>query len=246
MSTEGTDKQPDTISLRIDPSVLTFKGFLAIEEAFLDLLRAVSDEASAQLDKPGGEWIIETVREGSITLVTRHSTAPENAQYVSAGLKKLEEADGERPALFTDEALEATRTLFDRLESQAEDASISHEAFKTFVNRELADNARAALGPEQLEIGAVEGRLEGINIHERKRFTVYDSLTDRRIVCNFGSRIPLSEITDAIDKRVAVTGELRYRQGGDLLSVRAETLKVFRPDSHLPSAADASAAFWGS
>jgi hypothetical protein len=91
--------------------------------------------------------------------------------------------------------------------------------------------------PGLTSIGTVEGYLEGLNIHGASRyFSVYDDLTGERIQCHFPHRIKPDDIGLAIDKRVAVQGEIRYRETGEIVSVNAFSLDVFPSEDKLSTA----------
>ena len=88
-------------------------------------------------------------------------------------------------------------------------------------------------------MGTVEGTLEVFNVHgARRQFVIYDELTGQRIECHFGHRIALDQITAGAERRVAVTGEIRSRESGEIVSVIATDIEVFPPDDELPNAAD--------
>ena len=86
--------------------------------------------------------------------------------------------------------------------------------------------------------GSVEGKLEGLNVHEHKIFYVWEALTGRRVQCNFADRIPLDDVLAAVTKRVAARGIVRRRRTGELVSVQAEELRVFPAEDELPRLGD--------
>ncbi len=79
------------------------------------------------------------------------------------------------------------------------------------------------------ESGSIEGRLEGMTC-----FRVYDALTGQGIRCDFGTRIALDNIKNAIGKRVAIYGVISYAYDGNPTECKAEELTVFPADSDLP------------
>jgi len=64
---------------------------------------------------------------------------------------------------------------------------------------------------------------------------VYDALTGERIRCDFAHRIEVSDIGAAAERRVAVHGEIEYRQSGEIVRVIATMLDVFPEEEDLPS-----------
>lgn len=95
-------------------------------------------------------------------------------------------------------------------------------------------------GASYRSYGSIDGHIEGINLHDRKRFWVYDALTGRRVTCEFGDRIEIERIADALAKkrRVEVYGTVSYRTDDQIASMLADTLYVFPDASTLPTADD--------
>ena len=85
------------------------------------------------------------------------------------------------------------------------------------------------------EYGSVEGRLEGLITHGKRRFFIWESLTNRQVECQFADRIPLQDILAAYERRVAARGLIHRRRTGEKLSVDVEDFRVFRPEAELPS-----------
>ncbi|HXG26991.1 MAG TPA: hypothetical protein VNL94_09120 [Candidatus Binatia bacterium] len=99
-------------------------------------------------------------------------------------------------------------------------------------------NVTEVLGRTITAIGTLEGTLETITVRGRRSFYVYDPLTHAKIDCDFGRRLDASTVAAATERRVAVSGELRYREDGSLIRVRANTIFVFPRQEALPKAAD--------
>jgi len=91
------------------------------------------------------------------------------------------------------------------------------------------------IGPRLERFGTVEGRLEGLLAHRRRVFYIWESLTNRRVECVFGDRIPLDEVLAAFGRRVSARGLIRTRRTGEKLSVEARELYVFPPEEELPT-----------
>lgn len=92
------------------------------------------------------------------------------------------------------------------------------------------------LTPEVESIGTVEGSLEGLIIHGKRRFLIFDPLTGHRVTCYFTERVEWETVLKAFGKRVAVSGFLRSRRSGEKVSISATRLYEFPPDDELPRA----------
>ena len=57
------------------------------------------------------------------------------------------------------------------------------------LSARLIGHVEAVLAPEIQSIGTVEGKLEGLIIHGKRRFLVYDPITERQVSCYFTPRV---------------------------------------------------------
>ena len=100
----------------------------------------------------------------------------------------------------------------------------------------LDEIVEAVLTPAFRTIGTIEGELEGLIIHGRKRFLLYDRMAGRQVVFYFGDAVSWEEIRDLFGKRMAVTGEIRSRRSGERASIDVSSYYVFPREEDLPSA----------
>ena len=80
-------------------------------------------------------------------------------------------------------------------------------------------------------VGAIEGRMDAVNIHGRHRFTIYDAVTGTGTVCHFRHEM-LNDVIQAIGKKVLVAGKLRRDFDGKPRDIReiTEFRQLGRPD----------------
>lgn len=220
---------------------------LRAQSTFLDLLREVSRAVAATVDDPV-TWIVQRVSESSIDYallpVSISVTKPvppgklhEMTEAVPEGFATLGER-AERPRYFTDRALELTHTLATVFPPDKAPSTRNGTA-EAAITKQAGTHARHILDqPYISDMGTVEGKLEVLNLHGKRQFVIFDELTGQRIECHFGHRIALDQITAGAERRVAVTGEIRSRESGEILSVIATEIEVFPPDDELPNAAD--------
>ena len=106
------------------------------------------------------------------------------------------------------------------------------------LSSDVFAHVEAVLTPAFRTIGTIEGELEGLIIHGRKRFLLCDRLTGRRVTCYFSDEISWEEIKDLFGKRMAVTGEIHSRRSGERASINVSSYYVFPREEDLPSPED--------
>jgi hypothetical protein len=154
------------------------------------------------------------------------------AGLIVEGLAQLER-QAERPAHFSDKALEQARSLANLVSEQLPSIIVRNSEHEALLTKHVVANVDAILGAGRVSYGTVEGHLDALNIHERPSFAVYDARTGRRVECHFGEQVTLDDVLRAVGKRVAVRGLMRVRP--DRITVDAHSLRVFPSEDDLPS-----------
>ena len=157
----------------------------------------------------------------------------------------LVEAESTRPAEFNDDALTHLRNIADATGNGVRRVQLETPVARIVptITRQTSAHVERIL-PYGYSLGTVEGRLEALNIHGQPRFTVYDAVTNRAERCYFRDD-RLSEVTQAIGRKVIVTGQLRRDPEGRPQQVRP--VDVFRviDDAPVSPRADVAGLFKG-
>ncbi len=103
------------------------------------------------------------------------------------------------------------------------------------LTAKLIRHVEAVLTPDITSIGTVEGYLEGLIIHGKRRFLIYDTLTGHQVTCYFGERVNWHQVYEAFGKRVAATGFIESRATGERVRLTVSRLHVFNDENVLPS-----------
>lgn len=183
-------------------------------------------------------WIVSAARTKSLELKVEGrlidmrespATVRTTVKRVVSGIKAIS-ARAKRPAYFSDLALEETRAL-------ANLASVSLKNGKAPIplNERVAQHVDKLIAPRLTSVGTVVGRLEGLTIHGRRVFVVYEQLTGQRIECSFGPQF-LEEALRGFGKRVSVYGRVKSRLTGEKVAIDVEDFEIFPPESELPTA----------
>ncbi|TCU75148.1 hypothetical protein EDE08_103368 [Bradyrhizobium sp. R2.2-H] len=103
------------------------------------------------------------------------------------------------------------------------------------ITEKIARKVDDALAVDEECEGAIEGKLEQINLHHGANvFYVYPDVGPRKLTCHFPSRL-YDEAVSAVGKRVEVFGTLRYRAGADFPhQVAVAAIDAFPLEADLP------------
>jgi len=213
-------------------------------EAWTTLLREVGREVTGVGGRDAIRYVITEAKGGSFSLAVapqaakkevRAAVVPRIAATVTSGLRALERSP-KRPKHFNDAALESLRNLAHLTGPETPSVKVSNGSGSAVaLSNRMVEHVDAVLEPEFESIGTVEGQLEGLIIHGKRRFLVYDPLTGRQVTCYFTSRVQWEAVLKAFGKRVAVTGAIRSRSSGDRVSIVASRLFVFPAEDDLPA-----------
>jgi hypothetical protein len=226
---------------------VTLKRLGNAVDAWTDFLREVGRDVAGMTGRDAVRYVITEAKSGSFTLSVRPQAARKNvpaavipriAQTVTSGIRTLERG-AHRPKHFSDLALLKLRDLALLADPETPTVKIGNGAGDGIaLSSRLLANVEAVLAPELTSIGTVEGKLEGLIIHGKNRFLIFDPLTGRQVICYFGGRVEWEAVLKAFGKRVAATGFIHSRRAGEKVSIQVNRLHVFQPDEELPSSGD--------
>lgn len=99
----------------------------------------------------------------------------------------------------------------------------------------IASKVDIALAVDEECEGAIEGRLEQINLHDGANvFYIYPEIGARKVTCHFPSKL-YEDAVSAVGRRVEVFGTLHYRSGATFPHQVAVTqIEAFPPSEELP------------
>ncbi len=237
-------KEPDkSVELCLD-GVFSPKEFADSVRAFVGLISEVSEAVSPETG--ASDWTI-SVEEGSMIIrVTPDprkessiQTALKATSVISNGFAQLESdisRDVHWANPFDDKALKYVIEIADlAVKEQGKMVSINSNGNLVPLSPRIAKNARQLLEPQKPHsaIGNVEGELSTLTDRRGFKMVVYRSLDGLAVDCLTDDPHLVSDAIAAFSKRVSVHGTVRYNSKGLPTSVKAEQIKVFRPDSEL-------------
>jgi hypothetical protein len=235
---------PNELQLKLDAHEVSLAQLVSASSIFAALLREVSREYAGS--ERAVKWTVD-VRSGSVTLpIKGRSTSdrlsdeavPEIVTAVVGGLQTLNEQPV-RPRFFNDQALREAKALANLVNEDLPRIAVMNGEMGTDATRQLMTHVDQVIGEGRESIGAIEGKLQALNIHEKPpRFAIFDLLTDERVECYFGTDVDLEEVLRGVGRRVAVSGIIKTRATGERFSIDVRSLRVFPPESELPTPDD--------
>lgn len=220
-----------TIGLRFDRVDVPARVFLQAARALFQLVRTF-ERSRRRETKIAWSVARPELRVAAVAFEARDPEHREHAEAtigeVLSYLRQLEEAakyilvvDG--CALRRAWTLSAAAgTAGGRIEVWAGDASGEREVF---VTARSAEHAEHLARPPGKEIGSVEGQMEGLTVHGRTAFFIYDALTGARVECRC-DRETLNRAAAHLGKRMIATGEMRYGKDGNVAKVLVDSFRL--------------------
>jgi hypothetical protein len=232
-----------SVHLHLDGQV-TLRRLGEALDAWTDLLREVATNVAGATGRDAVRFVVTEAKAGSFDLAARPQPGkqdvppaimPRIAKALTTGLRTLERS-ATRPKHFNDTALLKLRDLGKLTGPETPIIKLGNGAEPIPLSTRLIANIEAVLAPEVMSIGTVEGKLEGLIIHGKNRFLVFDPLTGHHVTCYFAERVRYADVLQAFGKRVAVSGWIRSRRSGEKVDIQVSHLHVMPPDQELPSA----------
>ena len=232
------------VGFNLSGEAVPVRTFIAVAERLADLLKEVEVAVAGQ---QGLEWLISDLRTGSANLaivpVAQTHTSADGADLIIAavmeGLAEVEAA-AQRPSHFTNEALRYAKSLANAANGDGNRLSIfgggQAEHRQVAISQRLAAHVDEIIGPASVALGSLEGRLEALTVHDAIAFSIYDSITNRRIMCRC-NRETLDLAMKHFEKRVSVSGEIRFNARGEATSMKVDEVRPLRTGP-LPQAKD--------
>jgi hypothetical protein len=228
--------------------VMTFPAVLAALQRGYDVLVAVQRQVLGERARDV-RWSLTDLRSGSAATRLRAAGTSQVADHdlervvdaFSDGTAALLRGAEVSPPFFDTGALTAYRELLRELrQSRVGDlvASTPGRENRT-VAVAVAEDAFAPvlrqLDERSTVLSSVIGRIEAINLHEKREVTLWSDLDDARVRVSFPERL-YPEVHAALRHRVEAIGEVTEDADGRPLSVKLHSLEVLpSPGDDLPT-----------
>ena len=191
------------------------------------------ERSSAENHRTSSDWRIVGASANSPVLLTLANYAAQaggqgRALFMS-GLQQLEsEIAIEAPPFFDVPTLRTAQRMLAVLNRNVAAVTFSDSGLAAVTCTEKSqENIDRLLRAKYEDTGALEGILDAPRAHNRRRFNLYDPLTDLRVACQY-KLDDIEEIRAAWMGRVAVYGQIRYDKHGQPISMTVERIRRLR------------------
>ena len=214
---------------------ITFVIHPETEAASLDLfLKSVTDvsrlikEVDFVLtrERPKRKWVITELHTSAPTVTISPLVDGRTLEVVAGGLRLLtEENISEPPPHFTTDALKDVKKMgrLFRGRDRARALSFHVNGSKVAtVDKRIGEKVDRILKTTFDTLGSLEGTLEAINLHGRHlaNFTIWERLSGHPIRCEFHKERWAEEVKSLLERRILVSGRIRYFANGKPALVR--------------------------
>lgn len=223
------------------PNSIAFKSFVLVMRHYIKILEdldsAISGEAYGSLD-----WIVTELKTGSCIVIAEprsriaeKNVALEVSKAFAQGFEKLE-YEGTSPPYLSESGMKYATNMLKLIGREGITGyKIVYQSGSVELSECAFVNIKQLLPTRKTAFGSVEGTLEMISIHGGKpRFNIYYQRTNKAVTCNF-AETNVTEVKDALGKRVIVMGLIDYNVKGEPIRVELERLRRFRSEEELPS-----------
>jgi hypothetical protein len=224
------------ITLAIDERVITIADFQKAADSFFNLIKEMT--YPIEHIKSAEVWEVK-VYPGSaaiglyptVAFIKIGETVMDN---LIEGLEKIEQ--GARPSNFTDKAIEHIRDLASSFKKNlTPNLRIWRGKNRSILlDRKIVTVANEFLSFTYEEEGAIDGKIEKLNVHNSKNFTIYDVISNMPVSCEMADNL-LDDVIKNFGKRVEVIGKVKYKRDGTPISIKAKKLAFFPAPHEIPS-----------
>jgi len=235
----------NSLTLALEGDSIPLEKFKQAVTSFLEIVESVSHEAVG--DGAKIKWNI-SVKSGSAIVSATPEYTKESKEAIKAvvsaipnGIRELSQGKtATAPKLFNTGTMKAMRRLANVHEIGRNGLTairILGNGVKRTVTHKVATTANEIIGASREAYGAIDGKLQALWDRDGFKFTVFDSLFDRRVDCYVNEDLVASAI-EGFRKRVRVSGIVQYNRSGLPISINATAIHHFLPNNKLPGASD--------
>ena len=208
---------PDQLTFVIGP-VEESSSIGLLSKALEDIRRLLRDvDYAIYGPETRKDWRIVTLKSSAPTITIAPDREDTRAVSVIAeGLQLVTEGTDQPPERFTEpvfEDLKRMKRLFHGRESAKSISVLMDGRQMAHIGRDIAKQADRVLSAGHHNLGALQGRLEAINVHNALTATIWDRISGAPVRWTF-TRGAMDEVKALLEKSVLVAGDIHYFSNG--------------------------------
>ena len=232
------------IEIKIEAKRLTPDQFLAGAKDFFALVEGVAKNVTLEQIN----WLVE-VDKGS-TVVRMRAESPSNESrrvfsVVGRGIRALRSKTNVIPIGFTARELWAASRLSRLIDGEGvQVVCIKNGGKPEDLGPVVAETAEEILSRQsQIAFGGIEGKIVTLSAKHGLICTIYDPIQRREVTCYLQTEKAQEDAERGYRKRVLASGLIHYSKEGQAVDITVDTIRIFPPDSELPTIEDVQAVY---
>ncbi len=232
------------IQIKIDGGKLTPEKFLGAATEFIALVQGVAKNVTTT--RIG--WVVEVDKGSAIVRMRAENPSIDSEKSIDAvcqGLRALRNGIRTIPHGFTRENVSSAKAIADLVDgADVQSVSIQNGGDPEDVPHAIVQVADAILeGQHHIAFGSIEGKIVSLSAKHGFICVIDDPVGRREITCYLQTKEAQKKAHEAYTNRVMAKGLIHYAREGHAVSITVDDIRIFPPDSELPSLADVQAIY---
>jgi hypothetical protein len=232
------------IEIKFDGRRLTPDAFLTGARDFFALVEGVAKNVTGiQI-----LWTVEVDKGSAIVRMRAQNPSADSERSLEAvchGVRALRNRTRMIPSGFTRNEVYAARRLASLINDEGvQFISIKNGDAPEDLPKEVVVAADEILsGQSQTAFGSIEGQIVSLSARHGLICIIYDPIQRREVTCYLQTEEAQRDAVRGYTKRVLAGGLIHYAQEGHAVSVTVNSIRIFPPDSELPTIEDVQAIY---
>ncbi len=238
----GATRMADDLTFVINPEedVASLGLLLKSLEDIRRLLRDV--DMAAYGVRSRSHWLVQRLESRSPAITVRsHRSGCDVPQAVASGVGAVTAGTDRPPRYFSEQApfdLQRMKRLFSGRDRARSIVLVADGRRAATIDKNISEQVDRILTAGYRNLGSLQGSLEAIDVHSTAEVTIWDRISGSPVRCAVPREQEwISRAKDLLDRRVSITGNIRYFANGTPRSVSDVTdIEDATPDPSLPRA----------
>jgi hypothetical protein len=232
------------IEIRIEGRRLPPEKFLSGASEFVALVQGVAKNVTGVKI----EWLVGVDKGSTIVRLRASIPSVESEKAIDTvcqGVRALRNGTRTMPYGFTRENVSSAKIIAGLVDGEEVQAvSIRNGGTPEEMPHTIVQIADAILeGQHHIAFGSIEGRIVSLSAKHGFICVIDDPIQRREITCYLQTDEAQRKAVEGYTKRVAAKGLIHYAKEGHAVNITVDDIRIFPPDSELPTIADVQAIY---